>query len=442
MSVALIAFLALGPIHAASPARFVASAPHVGPFEASMEAHSKLKDVAAKVEFYGKAGGREQKRTLNVSAVKSDILIRIQEPANDQYERVDRTFVLRGNQLIGFDAVANERLERPAPATGERVDRIMNAMGEADEVVAVLIEPQRLATLYENLLLMPGWKDAREGNLTGLSRAAGREDKSPTNAKVLWDSTKLLRTLHMSSPGSELRWRITYAKPTPITFNPPRGARVVAAFTLAEAPPKYASKAAEEAAGRIAKGAGALKSGTVTIEQDGRQKRIAFDTNRFRESDANASWAWDGTTLTVHDRKANRYFRGPARRSDVLDLVVAAGGTVDPFTRSLLLRRVPFRDTLTADLTVRVGGQMNAGGQNVTILRGEGERRRVSLSVRQDGLLTSASTEALDDDKSVLSTSVRNFSYARLGEAHATSEFTVAAPQGVRVEALPAIKRE
>jgi hypothetical protein len=405
-------------------------------FDASIAAHKRLKDFTARVEMSGTVKGQSQRITLDLTALGNTILLRQQESPKPGFDRVDRTYLLRADSLVAYDAVAHERLQRRIESTGPRLNRLMATLGGVEEPVALLLEPDRLSTLFLGFKQMKNWQTSTVNGGTRLARRGGNE---PT-ITVQLQKDRLLRELTMTQGKDQLQWRITYSPLKPATYTPPANARLVASFLTAEAPPKYASKAGEQLAIASQRAMGALLSGLVIVDHDEGQTRVVFDQRRLREGQPNVIWMYDGTTLAIHNRKANRFYRGPARRGDVLDIVTAVGGRVDPFTRSILLRRVPFKEALSGGMTVAIAGEMKLNGVEGTILRGIGDRRRVSMLVRKDNrLVQSITTDLMSAQGQVMSTSNRTIQYLRINATQPQEEFAVTPPRGVTVQPLPQV---
>jgi hypothetical protein len=289
-----------------------------------------------------------------------------------------------------------------------------------------------MEALYARLLTMSGWKSSPGPGTQKLTRTVG-----PSKSRVVFGrSDHLLRELWLKDAASELRWQITYGAPKP-SFSIPADARRVSAFTLNEAPPNFKNAEAKSLYRSMITAAAKLQSGTVIVREANENVRVSFQGSGLREGRSNIVWVFDGTNLAVHNVRAKRYYRGKARRSDVLDLVTKLGGRVDAFTRYVLLRRVPFKDVIPLGSTLSVGGSMSINGKSRTILRSESPRKRLSFSIDPGTHLPASILIEVRDGSRIISTSSRTFDYLQVNKSLPKEEFRLMRPSGVLEQPLP-----
>jgi hypothetical protein len=410
-------------------------------FDSSVRAHTQKRELSARIVMSGLASGQKRNSIINIYSTPSVLVMRVQEPPQSGLDRTDRTFRVSGKRFEGYDAVANERLARDLPNTGTPAQKMTFALGALEEAPAVLLDQGRMKKLFESLKAMPNWKVSPGPGVTKLTRKGAIKGQNLSEARVLFGAKdRLLRELLMKGRGSELHWTIAYNTPK-VGFSTPADARSVSAFTVAEAPPRFATAEARRIYDAMVKAAAKLRSGTVLIRDQEDSVRFAFQGRSVREGRPGFIWVFNGSTLSVYNSAAQKFYRGRARRSDVIDIVAKLGGRVDAWSRYVLLRRVPFKDIIGSGDVVSVGGTMTIGGVERTILRATRPRKRLSFSVRKDNRLPdSIQIEVLDLDGRLLSSSKRTYDFLRLNGAQPPAEFSLPAPKGLKVLPLPVIK--
>ncbi len=410
-------------------------------FDTSARAHGQVRELSASIVLSGATQGQKAVSTIRLYSTPTVLVMRIQEPPRPNLERTDRTYRVSGIRFEGYDAIANERLGRDLPNMGTPVDKMTFALGALEEAPAVLLVPGRMKKLFEGLKAMPGWQTSPGPGVLKLTRKGAVKGQNLGEARVLFGAKdRLLRELLMKGRGAELNWKITYGG-AKVGFGPTADARRVSAFTVAEAPARYATAEARQVYDRMVRAASGIRSGTVLVRDQEASVRLAFQGRSVREGRSGFVWVFDGTSLFVHNSITKRFYRGKARRSDVIDIVAKLGGRVDVWSRYVLLRRVPFKDIVGSGDTVSVGGSMSIGGVPRTILRAVRPRKRVSFSIRTDNRLPdSIQIELLDIDSRLLSSSKRTYEYLRLNQQQPAEEFRLPVPKGTRVQSLPEIK--
>jgi hypothetical protein len=247
----------------------------------------------------------------------------------------------------------------------------------------------------------------------------------------------LIRKLDVLSPENQAHWTFDYSAGAPISYMAPRSARLVSAFTVTPEPPRYASPAAQRTTRAMIDANRRFTSGTIDVEGDDGHVRISLSGRKLREDQPRLSYAYDGRVLTVVDRRRDAFYRGAAIRSTVPDLIAELRGRVDPISRQILQRRVPYEEILSPRLTVALAGQAQSGGTASDILRLTDARSRVSMFVRRDNhLVESVTSDVLDASGHSMASSTRSFRYSRLGKV----SFTLIPKKGQKVLPLPKLK--
>jgi hypothetical protein len=181
-----------------------------------------------------------------------------------------------------------------------------------------------------------------------------------------------------------------------------------------------------------------LSSASVKIDDEDRSVSVVFQGARIRESQQRFVWVYDGHVLSVLDKVARKFYRGPRNKPDALDSLVAIGVPVDPFSKAVLLHLVPFKSSFGTGDKVSIVGSMMDHGIPTTILRASGPRRLISMELRRDIWLPSlVTTELKDLQGRTISTTAKSFSFSRVNRPQAEANFSLSVPPGMSVLPLP-----
>jgi hypothetical protein len=180
----------------------------------------------------------------------------------------------------------------------------------------------------------------------------------------------------------------------------------VSSFLQKSALPK-SDAATEESIRSVIRAHQRFAVGTVTV--DG--VKILLNRNRIGEVRANSRWQFDGTKLSVRGANGTYTYLKPRRRDEVLPTLAKLGVTVDPYSRNLLNRQIPFRDLLRGLDRMRTVGQIGSGASQLTIVEATGPGRKLAFTIRPDGLVQESDYDI--SGKSGQIQSVRKFQYSR-----------------------------
>jgi hypothetical protein len=406
-------------------------------FDRSVSALTSLGSFSARIEGVATSAKRRQRATYGISVTRQAVFLRIQEPPQMGLDKTDRTFFLTGNQLTGYDAVANERLLRKVPAKGALGLRLVETLGGVDDAVRLTLSPAALGTFYAGYRTTSGWTTTRRGNIVQISR---RPNPTSRSTFAFDQSTGLLRRLTLANNGAELSWTITYGPLTKaLTFATPANARTVTSFTVQPGLPSFSNLATEQVVRAALRAQKGFQQGVITVVSGGRRSQLFLGDRKAGERRSDLQWAFDGKILAMRDPRSRRFWRGPAKRQDITDTIDAAVKSgVDPMLRRVLARQVPFQDLLSSDMKARVVGSVAPNGVPCDIVEFRNPVRRVALFVRKDNrLIASASTDLLDRAGNRVSTTTRTFGYSRSLPPDA---FSLTPQRGEAVRPLPKIR--
>ncbi|MFQ3668282.1 MAG: hypothetical protein SNJ74_02730 [Fimbriimonadaceae bacterium] len=411
-------------------------------FDRAIRVHAAMRAGDVTVVSRTTSGTDRFQTTYDLQFVLPDrAVMRVRVPRVGNQLASDRTYAAIGRQFLAFDRVANERLSRSFPTSGEVAARIAGGLDDPNPAWLLLLEPRALEELIRPFRGLSGWAVNRRQGRVVVSRAIGSGNQRSTTTWEFDSATgRLLRFAGASSVGST-EWTYTYrAAPRTVDFRPPTGATAVRTFTerteFAAAPVPYADSSARAVGVRAERTMQQLRHAAVSLRTDGRSSRIWLSAGRVREQREGLEWAWDGAVLTA--RRGSEFFRGSAEGPEAVDAVGILAGGMDPLARAFVLRRNPVTGWLTGAQSVRLRGEMEIDGRRVQILAIDRPWARLSLFVdRATGLPASIQSESLDGRGDVLSRTQTQFAFAAVGSAQEASLFRLEPRSGQRVQSLP-----
>lgn len=357
---------------------------------------------------------------------KGGIQLRVKTPARGSNIATDQGFVIRGGGAMGIDYVAREVLLRRAPDQGSVPLRILAVMGQVDDSIGFLTDRETRTRYLQPLRSLTGW----QRTATGLYRRTSMPGKVST-ARLDLDASGKLTRLHVEFPGSVLDWTVRYGAFTPLPV--PKGLRKVEAFTVHQAPPKYADAHAKAVAEAMLKSSANLRNAIVRIDNEA---TLWVGGSKIRYERAGAGFAFDGKLLTI--KTPGAWYRGRASRGAVIDYVASLLGSVDPLARSILVRTPPYSEIFVPDAKVRVVGTMSAGGAACDVLSVDSPKVRASLFIRKaDHLPASVESDTLDRRGNSIARSERSLTWSSVGSPVAAGVFALRVPAGTTVLPLP-----
>jgi hypothetical protein len=148
---------------------------------------------------------------------------------------------------------------------------------------------------------------------------------------------------------------------------------------------------------------------TGIIDTDG--VRISLCRPAISETGPNGTWVFDGSKLSIKQPNGKYVFRQAMRRDEVLPALVSRDIAVNPYSRNLLNRQIPFRDFLTGLTRMRTLGRMGTGQQAMTIVQATGPGKKLTVTIGPDSLIRE-SEYVLETSRGPI-TSTRKFRYQR-----------------------------
>ncbi len=345
--------------------------------------------------------------------------------------------LLRGNKLIAFDAVADERLQRTLKGQDSIASRLTGPLGKLGDAVELVLEPTIMQKFFADFRGFRDWDIRRNDGVVSL----GRSGKGAYTIFRFSADTHLLREVTIGQPTSLLDWKFKYGPTTAPTLNIPGDARQVLSFTVGEAPPKYDSTETEATIKKMVKAYGGLRNGIVDVSGDEGDDRLWLAGRKLREEAKGFIWAYDGVILSIRDKKAGRFYRGKAARPILAEYITRAGGQVDPILRRIVFFRIPYQDLFPTDSKVNAQGSGKFEGVAADMVKVTTFSNETLMFIRKDNhLLASMETDTFDSPGKTQTKSTRKFAYINLGEAPSSSMFRLS-PGSSKVQPLPKLPK-
>jgi len=403
-------------------------------FDVCVADHSKLKAYSVHIDDLRTVPGKREMFQYDLAIKGTDGLLRVREPATGLLDRSDRSFIVRVNKLVGYDAVAGERLQRSLKGHDSVEGRLATQLGALGDSLSIAIDPRAMRKFFDGFRTFRDWNQTQSGNVITLRRSA----KGAATVFKFAGSPPLLREVSIKLKDSVLDWTYSFRKGANIALSIPSDARLVSSFVAREAPPKYDSPKAKEVVEKMIKAYGALQFGTIRVKSDEGDTTLFLAGRRLREDGATFSWAYDGSILTIRNKKTRKFYRGKAIRVILAEYITKVGGEVDPIIRRIVAHRVPYLDLFPTQATVKHPGTR---GDTADILDVTSPSLKVSLFVRKDNhLMDSMESETIDTPGKVQTQTQRHFSYSHLGTPAGAGQFRLQ-PDSARVLPLPKLEQ-
>lgn len=423
---------------------FVAPADDAGRvFAAATRAHSHLGAIHVRAVITAASGGPKRTTTYTITTDAKNALVRIQEPQVQGRGRSDRSFLFRPNDVLAYDAVANERIQRNTPFTSNFSDRAVYTIGQLDDLLRLMLDGSQVGDYLAQFADLGQWKVSKTASTVLLKRDVA-VPMGRNVSEFRFDAKQMrLASLSLRSPEGSQSWSLTYLPSARPSLSIPKSARTVAAFTISAEPPRFHDKGAERAVRAMYDAYGKFTRGTLLVQQGSRKSLIQVDGQKLAETNPQLEYAYDGRTLTILRPSNREFYRAPVRRSSVPDVLATFGDVVEPFARQMLRGRVPIREILGSEFKVTTSGQVkNRVGVECDVLSAVSVRNQITLMIRRDNhLLDAVTSTVLDDRGASIGTTAKRYKYLGLGRPIPADQFVLKAPAGYQTKPMPEVKK-
>ena len=400
-------------------------------FDSAIAARIRLTTYSVQVQTDTTVPGKHEQVTFNFSTMKSTSLLRLREPATQAVDRSDRSILLTQDKLTAYDAVANEYLTRSNKENGSVTTRLVSVLGPLPDALTLALDPATMKNFFAQFRLFRDWSISKNGSTTTLLR---RSKDSETMFRFE-GAQPLLSEVMIRIPKSKLHWMLHYQSAVSLGLHIPKDANQVYTFTVKAAPPKFANAAAKSVVDKMTKAYAGLKFGVVEVASKEGTSHLYMGGRRLKEDRATFVWSYDGTILSVFNKRTKQFYQGKAPRPLIAEYVVEVGCEVDPIIRKIVANRVPFGDLFPTQATVALKGAVDTGNGMASIIQISKVNPSTALFVREDNhLLDSLESVTVDRRGRILSESKVQYRYSSLGEMPRGIAFSV---ESGRAKALP-----
>jgi hypothetical protein len=406
-------------------------------FDDAVKAHLGLATYRAKVSLDLGSRAARKIENLDINFDGKRLRYEIRQPKVNGLERVDRVFYFLPDSVVGYDVVANERMEQPTLKGKSLLQRVSAALGTPDDLVAYLLEPNATSNFLALVAREPGWKVSQGLKQGGLDKLE-LNSKSGQRSLTFYRGSHLLASLDAITKQNQIHWRFEYSKPELVRLKIPTNSRPVSSFSATPELPSFKSESARRVTKDLIGGYQSLRQGVIEVDSDDGHVLITFAGFKIREVHASFSYAYDGKVLSIRNLAKKSFYSGRIARELIPEAVSKVAGRVDPLARQFLSRTAPFKDIFWPGSTVSLSGEMLAEGTTCDILKVDFPGVRNSVFVRRDNhLVDSLSTDAVDANGRSLASSTRRFKYREFGVVKPISVFRLSPISSEKVLPLP-----
>jgi hypothetical protein len=337
----------------------------------------QLPKVPFSVSIETRTGASRQKAgTLSV-ITKADgtVQLRTQKPTDTQQDRLDFLYEFRSQTLVATDRLAHEYLRRSVLPSATWDRKLVDLLGTSRDPILLVLDRSFARSQMKVAAKQGTWSRSKTSDGFVYRNSLGRFFTA--------DRTGRLVGISVGSGSGLIQYSYNWAAKTS-WVSPLLAPDYLAVSSFVQKRPLPASDSeTEEAIRQTLRAHQRFSSGT--IETDG--ILIALKRPAIGETGPGVNWSYDGTRLSIKATNGKYLFRQSMRRDEVLPALVTRGITVNPYTRNLLNRQIPFRDFFTGLPRMRTLGKMGSGSQAMTIIQATGPGKKLTLSIGADSLV-------------------------------------------------------
>ena len=324
----------------------------------------------------------------------------------------------RTGALLRDHSIEPSRVVDYDPALGQytatnrkRGDSLGKTLAELDpsldDIMLAFTDPKGMEVWLDSMEVLAPWS-VSVGSTTVKMSYAKEERKIVLETER---STARVKRIDITTGPQRLEWTLTYRpRVTNLVFAAPDGVYEVPLFDREMRPPTYTDANAKRVAEKVFDAYSGLSEIGYKVERDSGTTTVYLRGKFARQDDENATWVYDGTTLTLYQKKSKKWYRGRLGFPDVVDAVGSLGTRVDPTLRLLMTGFNAYRKRLGDGASVSVAGTMELKGEPVTILESVSANALISLVVRdRDGRVINSRTRA--NQQGEISTETVDLSY-------------------------------
>ncbi len=310
-----------------------------------------------------------------VARADGSVQLRIQKSADTEQDRLDYLYEFQTNSLVAADRLAHEYLRRSIVPTATWDRKLADILGTSRDPILLVLD-RNFARSQMKIA-------AKQGSWTRSKTSDGFVYRNSLGRFFTADSSGRLTGISIGSGSRLVQYSYNWKVKTP-WISPLLASDSISVSSFVQKRPLPASDTpTEETVRQMLRAHQRFANGT--IENDNVQ--ILLRRPAIGESTSSGGWIFDGTRLSIKDAKGKYRFQRTMRRDDVLPSLAKFDVTVNPYSRNLLARQIPFRDFFLGLTRMRTLGKIGSGNQAMSIVQATGPGRKLTLTIGSDFLV-------------------------------------------------------
>ena len=329
----------------------------------------------------------------------SSVQLRVQKPADAEQDRLDYLYEFQSDSLIAADRLAHEYLRRAIVPSATWDRKLADLLGTTRDPILLVLD-RSFARSQMKIA-------AKQGTWTRTKTSDGFVYRNSLGRFFTADSTGRLTGISVGSGNrlvqysynwkSKNHWISPLLSPDSIS---------VSSF-VQKRPLPISDGGTEETVRQMLRAHQRFSIGTIETDNI----TILLRRPAIGETSPSGTWSFDGSRLSIKDTKGKYRFQGTTRRDEILPTLAKYDVTVNPYSRNLLTRQIPFRDFFLGLNRMRTLGKIGSGNQAMTIVQATGTGKKMTLTIGADSLVRE--TEYTLETSRGPITSDRKYRYSR-----------------------------
>jgi|GEM_PF-6276760 len=334
-----------------------------------------------------------------VTRPDGSVQLRIQKAADADQDRLDYLYEFKADTLVATDRLAHEYLRRSIVPTATWDRKLADLLGTNRDPILLVLD-RNFARSQMKIA-------AKQGTWTRSKTSDGFVYRNSLGRFFTADSSGRLTGISVGSGSRLIQYSYNWKAKT-AWISPLLSADSIPVSSFVQKRPLPATDSqTEETVRQMLRAHQRFASGTIDTDN----VQILLRRPAIGESSASGSWIFDGARLSIKDAKGKYRFQRTMRRDEVLPSLAKFDVTVNPYSRNLLARQIPFRDFFLGLTRMRTLGKMGTGSQAMSIVQATGPGRKLTLTIGSDGLVRE--TEYILETSRGPITSDRKYRYSR-----------------------------
>ncbi|MBS1724390.1 MAG: hypothetical protein JSS66_15720 [Armatimonadetes bacterium] len=296
------------------------------------------------------------------------------------------TVVVEPKRIVQFDGKTGQYTIGKRQQ-GSLAEEIKATGATSDEVIANLLDPEGIPRMLRDLNKKGLWM--LEARPSGITAACLMPDG---RMEVTADpQTHLLRHIAMKMQKYGTDYWFSYGQPpASIQFSPPTGAYQTTELRPQITRPKPTTRQESRLVAKIFDRYDNPGRLAYSLTANNEDFKVWIDHGAIKQTDGSVTWAYEQGFLTLVDARSRTFVSGPAKLSDMIEVVAKCGSRAETLLRMMLRGINPFRFYFSQSPDLVVSGSTAIEGNQSTIMEAKGKSSTYSLIVRDsDGFVYS-----------------------------------------------------